>query len=396
MERFVIINMEKPFNLSNKIDSLESIRGLAALSVVLWHYYELFSLNTTQDNSTTNSFFFKFLEKIHFENAYLRGSFSVTLFFILSGFVLSYSYMKKPKALSLVSSSIRRIPRLAIPCIGSLLICLFLYKTNLWLPYNPLLSNQNVSSDRLILDGQFNHSLFYFIKYCFRILIDSNATINRSLWTISWEISGSFFVFYFLFIAFSVKNRFNLYIIFTIFFILTMNYKMMSFMLGILLCDLFVNNKSQIHNFYYFLLASFGWIFSNYFYNILENISILKIQSINSLYPIFLGCCIIYGSIKSNFINFVLQFQPLVYIGKISFSMYLLHLPVFSSFSCITLQFLLGKNLDFPIANDITFFLSLILLFAISHFFFLYVDQLAIKISRWIQSMFMPLIENQQ
>ncbi len=201
-----------------------------------------------------------------------------------------------------------------------------------------------------------------------------------------------FRLLYSLYFVFNQEQIF-FYTLLVLFFILTMNNKMACFVFGILLCDLFINSKFKLPDFFYFSMASIGWILSNYFSNIFDNVSLLKFHDIKSLYPIILGCLIIYGSAKSYRLQRILQIQPFIYIGKISFSMYLLHLPIFSSFSCIFFQHLLDSKLAFPIANDITFLLSLAILFIASHFFSLYIDQGAIKLSRWIQGFFMPLTE---
>ncbi len=171
-----------------------------------------------------------------------------------------------------------------------------------------------------------------------------------------------------------------------------MNSRMASFAVGILICDVFANIKFQLPNFFYFTMASIGWILANYFPNAPENISLFGFHSIKSFYPIILSSLIIYGSLKSNFLNSVLQAQPLIYAGKISFSMYLLHLPIFCSFSCTFLQHLLNQNIEFPIANDITLILSVLILLITSHFFCIYIDQGAIKASKWIQNYFIPFI----
>lgn len=195
-------------------------------------------------------------------------------------------------------------------------------------------------------------------------------------------------MFYFLFISYPSKKRPFLYAIFFIFFIITMNSKLTAFLFGIILCDLYKNSNLSIPSYFYSTLASFGWLFSNFFYNILDNTALHKLHDIKSLYPIILGSFIIYGSLKSHFISNILESRIFVYFGKISFSMYLLHLPIFSSFSCILLGQILDCGAKYPAANDTTLFLSLLVLIFTSHLFCKYIDQGAINLSHKIESYF--------
>lgn len=94
----------------NRNYSLDVLRGLAALSVVLWHWQHFFYVAGRPVNfRTENQPFFEYLSLF-----YLHGSLAVELFFSISGFVFFWLYAipiqeKKEK---LASFFIKRFSRL--------------------------------------------------------------------------------------------------------------------------------------------------------------------------------------------------------------------------------------------------------------------------------------------
>ena len=93
----------------NHLSYLDSLRGIAALIVVIEHTHKAFYIN---EKSFVSSIFQKIM---HF--SIFNGEFAVTLFFILSGFVLSFNFFKNYKTQYLIKQSIKRIPRLVTPVI---------------------------------------------------------------------------------------------------------------------------------------------------------------------------------------------------------------------------------------------------------------------------------------
>jgi peptidoglycan/LPS O-acetylase OafA/YrhL len=100
--------------IRNRLDELDSLRGLAASSVVISHLILVLpSIFIIEKLSNT---------PLHL---FWGGHESVILFFILSGFVLSFPYLnkKEPKYRYFI---IRRVCRIYIPYIVSVLISMFL------------------------------------------------------------------------------------------------------------------------------------------------------------------------------------------------------------------------------------------------------------------------------
>ena len=66
-----------------RIEYLDSVRGLAALCTLIGHW-----LFTFEDGRALS------MQTAHFLNLFINGSDAVSLFFVLSGLVLSYKYFK--------------------------------------------------------------------------------------------------------------------------------------------------------------------------------------------------------------------------------------------------------------------------------------------------------------
>jgi len=108
--------------MKKRIIELDSLRGLAAISVVIGHYlgiYEVFASNTQElgMNSLVNWVKYTPLHIIY------AGHEAVLLFFILSGFVLSLPYLTGNKQ-NLISFYIKRIFRIYVPVIVMVILAL--------------------------------------------------------------------------------------------------------------------------------------------------------------------------------------------------------------------------------------------------------------------------------
>lgn len=73
---------------NTRLNWLDSIRGIAALIVVIFHIWMLARLVTTKEN-----YFYKFMEFINYD-VFDLGKIGVVLFFAVSGFIIPYSLLR--------------------------------------------------------------------------------------------------------------------------------------------------------------------------------------------------------------------------------------------------------------------------------------------------------------
>ncbi|MEI6101908.1 MAG: acyltransferase, partial [Eubacteriales bacterium] len=182
-----------------KLNNLEAVRGLAAFSVVIYHIiFYFYPAMVTGDPGMS---YMPHEIELLFARSPLyilySGNFAVCIFFVLSGFVLSYKYFKKENTQIVIATAFKRYFRLVIPVAFSVMIvylCTLIQPNN---PYGP------------------QHSSFFGALYegFFGSFFRHQAEYNSQLWTMSYEFYGSFLVFGFCLIFGNRKNRIFGYIL---------------------------------------------------------------------------------------------------------------------------------------------------------------------------------------
>lgn len=291
-------------NFKNRFVELESLRGLAALTVILYH---LPKWNPILDIGFIN-------------NGYLM----VEFFFVLSGFVISHSYHLKIYSFrQLIIFQYLRFSRLFPVHLLFLLLFLFLEILKLL-----LLQFYNISSPNS-RPFSVNDSVA-FIKHLFlfsNVLPNEPLTFNFPSWSICVEFY-TYLLFALLLLIF--KNSFLFYI--TSFIIAIASMLMLhthntfgndfllrcfaGFFLGC--CTFFIskNKKFQIPE----LASSIIFVFIIIFLQ-------FKIPGQDDILIYFLSSLLVICIINSNsgFLNSILRIDALAYIGTISYSLYMSH-----------------------------------------------------------------------
>lgn len=132
------------------------------------------------------------------------------------------------------------------------------------------------------------------------------------------------------------------------------------FILGLYLCG--VHNSSQSYTLFYKILGGKTYYILNFFG----------------------GFLIVFSVLKSKTIDKVLDKKPLIYLGKISFSIYLIHITVIYLVCIPTFNFLLNKSFNFSFSALFSSSITLIAILAISSIYSRYIDTVSIKLSNRI------------
>lgn len=184
-----------PPNTKNK--SLEGLRGIAALGVVVAHF--LFSLLPSlavysgPGGSLEPRLPFEQWANLPFSTFLFNGGFQVSIFFALSGFVLTQRVVRTGEVSSLPASALRRYPRLIFPALLSVLFAWCLLKvgmmhTDLAVPLGGAgwvmqEYDKAVPLSAAVYQGLIGAPLF------------GETTLNHPLWTIRLELFGSLMLF---------------------------------------------------------------------------------------------------------------------------------------------------------------------------------------------------------
>jgi peptidoglycan/LPS O-acetylase OafA/YrhL len=336
---------------SDKMECFEAIRGVASLGVLFGHLIIAFWPHLyigAREIPPTFPRVVRWFALSPFKVLY-DSQFAVTLFFLLSGFVLSLSFFKSRSTEALTSAAVRRYFRLMIPASASILLAYLILKLG-WM-YN--VRACQFMSERLGVPHTwlgyfytFSPHLGHALKECVWDTFFLRSTYNANLWTMSIELAGSFVVYNFLALFGTARNRWLLYAVLAGVFVYSKQLFLLDFLLGMMLCDAYMATQTWRHRLpvllavpvalaglYLVSLKPFGtfdWRF-------------LQLEK-NPCYEA-LGGLLLIGSVAFSprlqrlFDNWVLSF-----LGKISFGLYLIHLSLICSLAS-GLYLLLGRKL---------------------------------------------------
>lgn len=282
---------------NKSIDLIQIYRGIAAMMIVILHSWS--NLTTYFDKDYSNILKFTSI-----------GSFGVDFFFVLSGFIISYSYAGKKTEIKEYLAN--RIIRIFIPYLPLAIIFYIGYT------YFPNLSNANNT-----------HSLIATIT----LIPVGNSALGQA-WSLMHEM-----IFYYIFVLALINiNKFYKFLLFWSIF--TLFYLTFRFKTSITELDYFLHTFFSFYNFEfllgylcYYLISKFpsikySLIYSLFFmiiffiiYFFTSNELVQKsIFSISCFWLIYFGFTRKHNRIKNT--NIFMK------IGFASYSIYLIHIPV--------------------------------------------------------------------
>ncbi len=374
-----------------KIRYLDGLRGLAAFEVVFHHfilafYPALFSGPDILVHLRPGEEVFLSGSPL---NLLYNGNFAVCIFFVLSGYVLSHKFFLQKDHEIITASAIKRYVRLVIPVAVSIFCVFVLMKLSLF--YNQQAADISGSG---WLGGfwTFKPDLIDALNQMFIGTFFSNIfQYNATLWTIAFEFMGSFLVFGFMAIFGKMKNRYLAYFFFSIIFFQTYY---LAFILGMLLSDLMAHRSMIIREFDrskflragLFILGLFlgsypsGRDIAGTMYAFMYNPLLSEPEIV---YHVLGAACIILVLLDSKKLQNFFSYKYFLFLGKISFAMYLLHFIILGSFSSFV--FLkLEPIMPYAEAFAISFISSVALTFSLSYLMYRYVDKKAVHFSHLI------------
>lgn len=305
---------------TGRIEYLDSLRGLASISVVISHFVLAYRLDLK----------FKLINysPLHF---FYDGFAAVTFFFVLSGYVLTVS-LKNRESIELITFYLKRIFRIFPSYLVVLIVSLFLYSFFKVINTNP--------DSSVWINSFWDKPLNFinFTKQIFFIVPDVNfAELVCQNWSLNVEMKFSFLI-PFLFIIYR-KTNFIFTLVFNIvlYYLFNLPVYIFHFSLGITLAmnqdsiliylEKIKKSKKLILVSFIILFYTYRYTFPMYYYYYFREQSyflgnedlIWAITGLGSF--LILSYCFI--SIR---FQKILNLFFLKFIGKISYSIYLTHM----------------------------------------------------------------------
>lgn len=359
----------------NKLHSAESLRGLACLAVVFSHLLGVFypQLHNFAPSTLPK---FEWIEWIHNSPFafFYSGTGAVFVFFVLSGYVLTLStFRAKNQTQRLKESLIKRYPRLAIPAIASCILMWLALHINVDVSHTSEWF-QSIKIEPHFLDAVYVGAIgsFFF----------GEQNYNPVLWTMQIELLGSLVIYF----ACYFQQKTILKFVFLIISIIISAYISGIAFLGIIsfiLGHFLYSYQKKLPESLCLILFIFGLYLCGV-HNDSSSYTLFKQILGGRTYDILNfagGFCIVLATLKSDIINQLLDKKPLVHLGKLSFSIYLLHIMVIYLIGVPIFNFMLNSGLSFVVASFISICSVLAITPIFSHFYSLLIDDFAIKFS---------------
>ena len=385
---------------TNKLNYLEGVRGLAAFIVLITHLKIILSIDlkietlqyfiSISHSTVVGKMLNSFVEII------FDGKLAVQVFWFMSGYVISIKLFNAAGNDYLLNAIIKRYFRLAIPALGSVLLVYGLLKFGLM--YNTALDDNLGEKYR-------GWSTVYDIKPNFFNALRSGlwdsffnfkhkGSYNPILWTMTPELYGSFFCF-FLFAVFKTRRgRYFIYSGIALIALFMEYYWLVTFILGFFLCDI-DHTENGLKKIVHWIAKH---IFSKWYYVFGIVLILIFINGFGqTFYSAYAGILVsavgIFMIINSNGLRRLFQHKILVWLGKISFSLYLIHLPIICSLSC---YLLLNLGFGYFYNGLISVAVSMVFILFAAALFTKWVDSPAVIFSNWFAKFILTFFNNAQ
>lgn len=375
-------------NLAEKIEYLDGLRGLAAFIVVLHHFVctfypamaevgKIYHLGPVEGWLGNTPFSLLF-----------GGNFPVCVFFILSGYVLTYKFFKTKNREVIVSGAVRRYLRLIFPIAFVIFLAYLMMSLSLF--YNQEIASLTGSSwnkQFWTFDQDFSGMIRQAVWDTLFIGSETATSYDYVLWTMSIEFVGSLIAFSYVMLFGQSRNRWAIYLIAGVFFI---DSYYLAFLLGILLADLYNSERPAFkfdNKIALLALLVIGLYLGSYTGSIaypghdLFNIAKSVVTEPDIFWHIIGAFILVFVVLNSPLLKSGLSKKVPVSLGKLSFSMYLIHPLILASISSVSFM-VLSEYLAYNWAGLIVFLITVAAVIVSSYFIYRYVDQPGIFLSK--------------
>jgi peptidoglycan/LPS O-acetylase OafA/YrhL len=367
--------------------NLDGLRGLAALSVVLWHYSLAF-FPALNNRSATHPLAFGQLVATTPLHLPLAGDFAVSVFFVLSGFVLSLSFFRSRSTSVLMSAAARRYFRLMLPALGSILLaCLLIW---LGLMHNGQAAALTGSEGWLGRYWDFPANIFVALyQGLYAIFFTDFNSYNPVLWTMKLELLGSFMVFALLALFGRMRRR---WIVYAVLGGLLLTTHFLPFIAGVAIADIWVNRSSwqarlspPVSTALLVTGLLLGSVYISNYPNMYQRLQVGFIPDwqLTILLHSIGAVAVVLAVLRLGWLSRFMKTRPLQFLGRISFSMYLLHFIIMGSLGSLLFATLFPA-FSFIASFIVTFIVSMTATLVAAALYTRYVDQPSIVLSKYL------------
>lgn len=374
--------------MTGKIAYLDGLRGIAAVNVMIMHFFVILAPAMVYGGDLP-------LHLGSFEHLFPTtplgligaGNFSVCIFFVLSGYVLTQKYFRTKDRNIIISGTVRRYIRLFVPVFAAVMLSFVLAFTGLYSYYFEAI---NISAGSNYRDyWTFTPDIIDAVKQAAwgSFFTSDDTYYNPVLWTMKVEFLGSMLVFAMALFFGQLRNRLTFYLAAIVLFL---HSYYLAFVIGMVLADTF-NSQTRIlktgNKTVLSVLLITGLFLGSYPINPVTGDSLYWFlnngffRTPKISYHIIGASLVMYVLLNSQLLQKFFSLPVPVFLGKISYSMYLVHFPIISSFTC-ALFLALYPALPYGTALLISCAASTLLIIPLSYLFYRYIDSAGVELSK--------------
>lgn len=333
---------------NERIHYLNGLRGILAIIVFIHHYLYAFYpdliFGGTRAEFIANRHPISWMIAFTPLNMVFNPGMAICFFFLLSGYVQSYHYIKTEDPVFLQRSFIKRYFRLAIPLLAVVLLLFVFHRLHLirkdGIPYHALSAGwcNSMLPDNL----DFLQVLKYGLARCF----NGDSSYYQILWTMSPELYNSWMVMVLLMVTHRIRNKVPLLLMWLAFqCAILQSFYSAAFTLGLLLSHYHLRspgfNAFTSKPLVRLLCLLAGLYFASYPFTGYEGVTERTIYSLISFFDVlphvisftFGNLLLFIFIIHSERAKKLLSTTTLLFFGEISFMFYLVHFLIVFSFS---------------------------------------------------------------
>lgn len=375
-----------------KLAPVEAIRGLACLQVVCSHFALVFwpwlhafwGVADPGDHPVQ-----RFVHDSPFAFLY-SGSAAVFIFFVLSGYILTHVALGRSSR-DLFGLVLKRYPRLALPCIAA---CLFAYAVIEWM-------NVDYSDLSVWIQGygDFPASFSGALRNgAWEVFVSGQSRYNPILWTMRIELWGSWMIFALCY-AFNRWSRLRVALLLACTAALAllgatkvldeeMTYGLLAFVIGSAVRLYLRDLPASVS----LLMLAAGLYFAGVHNN---SASYAWMQPSLGEHAYMIGNFIAGGLIVTALLfNAVFAklaaTRLLMFLGKVSFSVYLIHLCIVASLAAMIFNALQARDWDYDVSAIVACAIVLPVIYLAATVFHRFVDAQAITLSNKVRDRLLP------
>lgn len=343
------------FDVSNynkiNLKELDSIRGLMAIFILGCHFFAAFG-NVFPKNGIFTPF-----------GILTNATIGLCYFFLLSGFVITYSQQKKMRNTSIVKYTINRFWRLLPPVLISILL-MYIFQKNGWLTISTKTLDHSAWLQGLYQFTADKQLINPLIDATYNTYIRGNVLYNANLWAIKYEfIIPILLVLVGPFLQYRlIRIALILFVVLSISGIHGNRYFWIGTMLfGAVLCYYIrLIPYYKVRN--VFLIIGLLFIIITNVFSIYSIVGSSLLRIFNLISSIFITIIVLNENGKLK--NYLLNNKIICYLGKISYEIYVFHLFVLLTLSPLilySLEYKLGYSISVIVSYILTIFVVVVI-----------------------------------